>query len=105
MLVRMSHWVTKPGMDETSKQLWEDRVRAIWHAQPGLIQAHLLAEPGSDRRMTFSVWRTAEDYEAFRTGPDLQEIAAAYDEVYAEGRRPTPIEWDVLTDDWPDPAR
>jgi heme-degrading monooxygenase HmoA len=105
MLIRMSHWVTKPGMDEESRRLWEERVRAIWRAQPGLIQAHLLAEDGSDRRMTFSVWRTQADYDAFRASDALREVAAAYDAIYTEDGRPAPVDWRVLTDDWPDTGR
>jgi heme-degrading monooxygenase HmoA len=102
MLVRMSHWVTKPGLDTESRRIWAERVGAIWAGQPGLVQAHLLADPASDRRMTFSVWRSQEDYDAFRQSDALREVAEAYDEIYADGVRPSPVEWQVLTADWPE---
>jgi heme-degrading monooxygenase HmoA len=92
-------------MDAESLRLWTDGVLDVWRAQAGLIQVHLLAREGSEERMTFSVWATARDYETFAAGIALRDVAAAFDEIYAENGRPSPTVWSVLTDDWPVTAR
>jgi heme-degrading monooxygenase HmoA len=101
VLIRMSKWTTKEGLDQESRRLWEEGVRAVWKNQPGLIQAHLLAEPGTSNRMTFSVWASAEDYERFRNSQALRTVTEAYEDIYSTGGAPSPEEWKVLTEDWP----
>lgn len=51
--------------------------------------------------MTFSVWSSAEAYEAFLQGEDLRKVATAYDHIYlSPEHRPKAVAWDVLTEDW-----
>jgi heme-degrading monooxygenase HmoA len=99
--VRMSCWTSKPGMDSESLRLWTEGVLDVWRAQPGLVQVHLLSRRGTDQRMTFSVWRSSQDYEAFARSDALRDVAAAFDHVYTDGGRPVAAVWAVLTDDWP----
>ena len=102
MLIRMSAWRSKPDADERSLQLWSTGVRDLWHAQEGLLQVHLLARPGTLQRMTFSVWESPSAYEAFARSEALSEISATFEDIYdGDGGRPAPVEWVVLTDDWP----
>lgn len=100
MIVRMTHWTAKPGTDAESKRLWDDSVGAVWRSQPGLVRAHLLAQPDSQDRMTFSVWQSEDHYRKFVESDDLQQVAAAYAHVYEIDGGPAAAEWTVLTDDW-----
>lgn len=100
MIVRMTRWRARPGTDAESRHLWESAVRPIWWSQPGLVRAHLLAATDSDERMTFSVWRTADDYDAFVRSPDLVRVVEAYDHIYTDDGRPRAQDWTVLTEDW-----
>jgi heme-degrading monooxygenase HmoA len=101
MIIRMSMWSAQPGTDDESQRLWRELVGPIWYRQPGLIQAHILRDRTSQRRMTFSVWSSAEAYETFLQGEDLRTVATAYDHIYLSAEhRPEAVEWDVLTEDW-----
>jgi heme-degrading monooxygenase HmoA len=103
MFVRMSRWDTRPGMDDESRRLWTDGAAEIFLAQPGIVQASLLALPDSNQRMTFSVWQTAADHHRFVAG-DLRHAVARYAAVFAEGGTPSAALWTVMTDDWGQPA-
>lgn len=104
MYVRMSRWDSRPGMDEESLRLWSTGAREVFFSQQGIVQASLLALPDSDTRMTFSVWESATDHDRFVAG-DLRRAVRMYDGVFAPGSTPNPTLWQVLSDDWGQPAR
>jgi heme-degrading monooxygenase HmoA len=103
MYVRMSRWDTRPGLDDESRRLWAGGAREIFLAQPGIVQASLLALPDSNQRMTLSVWESAEDHDRFASG-EVRRAAAMFDAIYAEGGTPHAAMWTVLTDDWGTPG-
>lgn len=100
MIIRMTKWKSKPGLDEESKQIWKDAVRPVWYRQPGLVRAHLLYDANTLERMTFSVWETEEDYEAFKKSADLQYVIDAYAHIYAPNTSTEPRDWGILSEDW-----
>jgi heme-degrading monooxygenase HmoA len=102
MLIRMSQWRSKPDADERSLDRWSNGVKDLWLAQDGLLQVHLLARPGSLQRMTFSVWESQDAYQAFARSGALGEITSTFEDIYdGAGGLPQPVEWVVLTQDWP----
>src|SRR4051794_27538810 len=99
MYVGMSIWRTRPAMDDEPQRLRSAGARHVFFRQPGIVQANLLALPDTDRRMTLSVWESAEAHERFVAG-DLATAVRMYDAVFASGGSPNAALWQVMAGDW-----
>lgn len=62
---------------------------------------NLLARVGAQDRITFSMWRDVEAYEAFRAIASLSQIVGAFDAIYEDGGRPVASGWSILSSGWP----
>lgn len=103
MLVRMARWECRPEVREEAAVLFENGALPILARQPGSRGAMLLAEPGSNRRIAFTVWDDESSYRRFVESDAMREITEMFAPMYVDGALPVGSEYDVVR--WGDFAR
>ena len=103
MLVRMARWECRPEVRDEAAALFENRALPILARQPGSRGAMLLAEPGSTRRIAFTVWDDEASYRRFVESEAMREITEMFAPMYVDGALPVGSEYDVVR--WGDFSR
>ena len=103
MLVRMARWECRPEVREEAAALFENGALPILARQPGSRGAMLLAEPGSTRRIAFTVWDDEASYRRFVESEAMREITEMFAPMYVDGALPVGSEYDVVR--WGDFSR
>lgn len=103
MLVRMARWECRPEVREEAAALFENGALPILARQPGSRGAMLLAEPGSSRRIAFTVWDDEASYRRFVASDAMREITEMFAPMYVDGALPVGSEYDVVR--WGDFSR
>lgn len=103
MLVRMARWECRPEVREEAAALFENGALPILARQPGSRGAMLLAEPGSTRRIAFTVWDDEASYRRFVESDAMHEITEMFAPMYVDGALPVGSEYDVVR--WGDFSR
>ena len=85
MLVRMAKWECKPEAGETAAELFENAALPILERQHGARGAMLLAEPGTTRRIAFTVWEDEASYRRFVESDAMREITEMFAPMYVDG--------------------
>ena len=96
MLVRMARWECRPEVREEAAALFENGALPILARQPGSRGAMLLAEPGSTRRIAFTVWDDEASYRRFVESDAMREITEMFAPMYVDGALPVGAEYDVV---------
>ena len=96
MLVRLAKWECKPEAGEKAAELFENAALPILARQHGARGAMLLAEPGTTRRIAFTVWEDAASYRRFVESDAMREITEMFAPMYVEGALPAGMEFDVV---------
>ena len=95
MHVRMAHWNCRPEFWGEDRKLFSEGAVPIMQRHEGFRQAMLLAPEGSDQRIAFTVWSDKQAYLQFADSQDLQRITAMFAHMYCDGKRPSPMDFDV----------
>jgi hypothetical protein len=95
MFVRMAYWNCKQDCWGADAALFETGAVPVMQGHAGFVRAMLLAVPGSEQRIAFTVWQNKEAYRTFVEGPDLDRITRMFAHMYAEGNLPEPMEYEV----------
>ena len=96
MLVRMAKWECRPEAGETAAELFENAALPILARQPGARGAMLLAEPGTTRRIAFTVWEDEASCRRFVESDAMREITEMFAPMYVDGALPVGMEFDVV---------
>ena len=96
MLVRMARWECRPELREEAAALFENGALPILARQPGSRGAMLLAEPGSTRRIAFTVWDDEASYRRFVESDAMREITEMFAPMYVDGALPVGLEYEVV---------
>ena len=96
MLVRMARWECRPEAREEAAALFENGALPILARQPGSRGAMLLAEPGTTRRIAFTVWDDEASYRRFVESDAMREITEMFAPMYVDGALPVGSEYDVV---------
>ena len=96
MLVRMARWECRPEAAEQAADLFENGALPILERQPGARGAMLLAEPGTTRRIAFTVWADEESYRRFVESDAMRAITEMFAPMYVDGALPAGMEFDVV---------
>ena len=96
MLVRMARWECRPEAREQAAELFENVALPILARQTGARGAMLLAEPGTTRRIAFTVWDDEESYRQFVESDAMREITERFAPMYVNGVLPVGSEFQVV---------
>lgn len=95
MIVRMAHWNCREEFRGEDVKLFNEGAVPIMRGKAGFVQAFLLAEEGTGKRIALTVWTDREKYEAFACSPELDEITNMFAHMYYNDRRPEAAEFAV----------
>ena len=96
MLVRMARWECRPEAAEAAAELLENGALPILARQRGARGAMRLAEPGTSRRIAFTVWEDEASYRRFVESEAMREITEMFAPMYVDGALPFGTEFDVV---------
>ena len=96
MLVRMARWECRPEARERAAALFETGALPILARQRGARGAMLLAEPGGNRRIAFTIWEDEASYRRFVESDAMREITEMFAPMYVDGALPVGAEYEVV---------
>ena len=95
MLVRMARWECRPEVHEHAAELIESGALPILARQPGASGAMLLAEPGTSRRIAFTLWEDETSNRRLVASFTMREITEMFAPMYVDGAPPVGAEFEV----------